>query len=300
VLDFAEHRIGEGGDFAPALEILKVDRKVRASMGLPLRGGEMMQPWARKVGPESPRQVLMLRFAFQIDTLPEGPVDLAMETPGRFVTTLNGHFVNPDKDHGWWVDPCLRRIPIDNAHLRRGENLLECVTDFREDDDLEALYLLGDFGVELRTGHPVMAGRRTPAGVGDWRDQQLPFYGGALSYRYQIRASVRQDERAVLQLSHMKGAMVRVLVDGTEAGCAAWPPYEVDLTRHMDGASHALTLELFGTRRNTFGPLHFADPNPPAIGPMHFVSEGEEWTDGYVLKPCGLLSHPILAFQRKC
>ncbi len=299
VLDFAEYQIGEKGGFAPALEMLKVDRKVRDSLGLPHRGGEMMQPWARKVGPETPRRMVMLRFSFEVDTLPEGPVDVAMEAPGRFVTTLNGHFVNPDKDNGWWVDPCLRRVPIDNSHLRNGENLLECVTDFREDDDLEALYLLGDFGVELRKGRPVIMGRRAPAGVGDWRGQQLPFYGGAVSYRYRIGAAAKPGERVVLQVSQMKGAVARILVDGCEAGCAAWPPYEVDLTQQLDGASHELTLELFGTRRNTFGPLHFADPDPPAIGPGHFVSEGDEWTDSYVLKPAGLLSHPVLLFQSK-
>lgn len=299
VLDFAEHRIGERGGFAPALEILKVDRRVRTSMRLPCRGGEMMQPWAREVSPESPRQMVMLRFAFQVNSLPQGSLSLAMETPGRFVTTLNGHYVNPDKDSGWWVDPCLRRIPIDNGHLLIGENLLECVTDFREDDNLEALYLLGDFGVELINGRPVMMGLRPPAGVGDWRDQQLPFYGGAVSYRYRIRTAAKPGERVVLQVAQLKGAMVRVLVNGREAGVAAWPPYEVDLTPHLDGDRHDLTLEVFGTRRNTFGPLHFADPNPPAIGPEHFVSEGEDWTDSYVLKPAGLLDHPVLMVQRK-
>ena len=299
VLDFAEYQIGEPGGFSAALEILKVDRRVRESMGLPHRGGEMTQPWARKVGPESPRQMVMLRFAFQIETLPEGPMELAMETPGRFVTTLNGHYVNPDKDNGWWVDPCLRRIPIDTAHLRKGENLLECVTGFQEDDNLDALYLLGDFGVELREGLPVILGRRAPAGIGDWRDQQLPFYGGAVSYRYRIQVCAKPGERAVLQVAKMEGAVVRVLVDGAEVGCAAWPPYEVDLTPRLDGGSHELTLELFGSRRNTFGPLHFADPDPPAIGPAHFVSEGDEWTDKYVLKPCGLLGHPAILLQRK-
>ncbi len=299
VLDFAEYQIGELLGFAPALEILKVDRRVRQSMGLPCRGGEMVQPWARKIGPESARQMVMLRFAFQVDSLPEAPISLAMETPGRFVTTLNGHYVNPDKDNGWWVDPCLRRIPIDNGHLRKGENLLELASDFREDDNLEALYLLGDFGVELRGGIPTMVGRRLSTGVGDWRDHQLPFYGGAVSYRYLIRAAAKPGERVVLQVPNMKGAVVRAFIDGKEVGCVGWPPYEVDLTPHLVTAVHELTLEVFGTRRNTFGPLHFADPDPPFIGPGHFVSEGDDWTDSYVLKPSGLLAHPVLMFQRE-
>ena len=82
-------------------------------------------------------------------------------------------------------------------------------------------------------------------------------------------------------------------------GCAAWPPYGIDLTPLLNEAGNELTLEVFGTRRNTFGPLHFSDPDPPSIGPAHFVSEGDEWTDDYVLKPAGLLAHPVLLFQQE-
>ena len=298
VLDYAEHRLGDRGEFSPATEILRIDRSVRAAMGLPLRGGDMVQPWAREVGPHSPRRMLMLRFSFTVASLPEGAVALAMETPGRFVTTLNGHFVNPDKDQGWWVDPCLRVIPLDNAHLRTGENLLELVTDFREDDELEALYLLGDFGVDLQSGRPAVKGRRAMLGLGDWRKQELPFYGGAASYRFRVKASPKRGERAVVSVARACGAVTRVLVDGVEAGCAAWPPYEVDVTRHLTGDAQELTVEVIGSRRNTFGPLHHTDPAPPYVGPDLFVSEGDAWTDAYMLQPVGLLAAPVLHFQQ--
>ena len=50
VLDIADLSV-EGEEWQQDLEILKADQAVRRHFGLPLRGGEMLQPWfARKCG----------------------------------------------------------------------------------------------------------------------------------------------------------------------------------------------------------------------------------------------------------
>jgi len=53
---------------------------------------------------------------------------------------------------------------------------------------------------------------------------------------------------------------------------------------------------VFTSRRNSFGPLHLNDPNPRAIGPGSFVTQGDAWTDAYVVVPSGLLKAPALAY----
>lgn len=50
VLDIADLSV-DGGEWRRDLEILKADQAVRRHFGLPLRGGEMLQPWfVRKYG----------------------------------------------------------------------------------------------------------------------------------------------------------------------------------------------------------------------------------------------------------
>ncbi|MDP2991681.1 MAG: glycosyl hydrolase, partial [Kiritimatiellota bacterium] len=46
-LDRPRYRIGHGA-WQPETEILRVDRAVRSALGIPLRGGQMVQPWAQK------------------------------------------------------------------------------------------------------------------------------------------------------------------------------------------------------------------------------------------------------------
>lgn len=51
-----------------------------------------------------------------------------------------------------------------------------------------------------------------------------------------------------------------------------------------------LAVEVVLTRRNTFGPLHYAPVFAGAYGPEIFLPEGEDYTDSYSLIPQGLLN----------
>ncbi len=293
VLDYAAYRIGEKGGFRAPTEILRIDRAVRDAMGLPRRGGEMMQPWAQEIGPDAPRRLVTLRFSFDATELPGGPLCLALETPRRYVITLNGHEVATDAEAGWWVDPAIRIIPLDSSALKKGKNALEATLDFRCDDNLEAMYLLGEFGV--KPGKKNCAITPLPTlGVGDWRTQGLPFYGGAVVYRYKTTLTPKKGERVFLSAPDFEGAAIHVLVNGNDAGYLSWPPYALDITSHLGEPPAEITLTLFGSRRNCFGPLHQKTETPHAVGPGNFVTEGKDWTDDYALRPCGLLAHPIL------
>ncbi len=298
VLDFASYRIGDRGGFRAPTEILRIDRAVRDAMGQPRRGGEMMQPWAQQIGPDAPRQLVTLRFAFDVSALPQGPVHLALETPRRYVITLNGYDVSTDAEAGWWVDPAIRMVPLDSSVLTKGKNVIEASLDFRSDDNLEAMYLLGEFGVTLGKKRTALTAL-PPLGVGDWCAQGLPFYGGAATYRYKTSLTPKKGERVVLAAPEFEGATVHVLVNGKDAGYLSWPPYELDITACLDNGPADIALTVFGSRRNCFGPLHQKTATPPAIGPNNFVTEGKDWTDHYVLKPCGLLAHPVLKVMAK-
>lgn len=298
VLDRPAFKVGNV-QWQPADEVLRVDRAVRKAAGLPHRGGGMVQPWARKPTGKPPIN-LTLRYRFEVDEVPGTALTLAFETPERFDTLkLNGQPISLTTVNGWWVDKAIQTLPVDPAVLVIGENIFELTMRYNEHDGLEAMFLLGDFGVRLEGTTAVMQSLPTTLKVGDICGQGLPFYTGAVTYVVCLEVSLPAGERAVLEIPQFAGACIRVLGDGKPLGLLGWPPYELDITELVaDGKEHELAIQLVGTRRNSFGPLHLVNPDPAWTGPGEFITQGEGWRDDYHLKPAGLLAPPVISQRR--
>jgi len=297
VLDRAQFRVRDGHWRGPT-EILKVDQAVRDALKMPRRGGQMVQPWARRPTAAKPTPIA-LRYVVQIDALPAGPIWLAVETPDRFAITINGQPMSSDAGDGWWTDLSIRRLPIDPAVLRVGVNEILMEIDFIEEDNLEASFLLGSFGVRLDASREraILVEPASRLRAGDWCKQGLPFYGGSVTYRRKVQVQRQPEERVFVTLPKWAGGVVRVLVDGQAAGYIKWQPYELDITDAIDGDAIDLGIEVIGHRRNAFGPLHQAPPAPPWVGPFNFITEGDAWQDAYGLHPSGMLAAPVLSIR---
>jgi len=296
VLDRAWYRIG-GGEWQGPKEILKIDGAIRDALGLPRRGGAMVQPWARKPARARPVPVA-LRYEVQIDSLPTGAIHLVAERPDRFMIRVNGRPISPEADEGWWADPALRRIPIDVALLRRGRNEIVATLDFVQEDDLEAMFLLGAFGVRVEAENATIGNLPARLKAGDWVGQGLPFYGAGVVYRRSVPIDLAAGERVFLVLGKWAGTCVRLVSGGEELAVLCWPPYEADITEAVRNGAIDLGIHVIGSRRNCFGPLHQAPPEPAWVGPGNFVTEGNAWQEAYNLRPCGLLAAPWLSVRR--
>lgn len=123
-----------------------------------------------------------LRFRFYVDEVPKG-VRLAVETPERFVIRLNGSALPAVETDAFWVDACFKRIPVPDTLLRAGENELTLQAAFTPDLNLEAAYLLGDFGVRLSGLEKHLTALPSVLRAGDTVPQGLPFYGAGIGYR---------------------------------------------------------------------------------------------------------------------
>lgn len=295
VLDRPAYRLEDGQWQAPD-EVLRIDNAVRDALGVPRRGGRMKQPWAQDPVP-APRTVAVdLRFAIQVETVPNAPLWLALEHPTAYDASLNGVELDLTPDDGWWVDPSLRRVPVDPALFQEGENSLDLRIEYPETFvGLESFFLLGSFGVRVNGTEASLVEAPAALQTGDWCDQGLPFYSGNVAYRERIEPRLGTGQRMFVRIPQYRGVAVRVLVDGDQAGIAAWPPFEVDVTAWVaQKSSVTLTLEVLGHRRNSHGPLHLTDPSPRWLGSAQFVTDGDLWTDEYRLVPCGLTAPPVL------
>ncbi len=297
-LDRPRYCIG-GGDWQEPEEILRVDHRVRDALGIPHRGGQMVQPWAREL-PEQPKSVpVALAYTFEATAIPTGDLFLAIEQPRAFLVSVNGVRVDTDADCGWWTDRSLRKLPVDPSIIRIGTNEIALECHYTElHPGLEIVYLLGNFGAKAKGTDVTITAPPASLRLGNWVPQGLAFYSGSVSYRKTIRPKLSRGERLFVQVPKYAGAAVRVLVDGQSAGIIAWEPNEVDITDRLSGPTADLCIEVIGHRRNSHGPLHLSREHPRWIGPAEFATGGDDWTENYVLVPCGLMAPPRLIVRK--
>lgn len=293
VLDFARCSIN-GGEWQPRTEILKVDRSVRAQFGIPQRSGHMVQPWYRLKFEPAPSVLgrVALEFDFKCEVIPEGPLFLVMEQPRQFAVTINGHPISTDQQTGWWVDIALQKIELSADRLMRGANTIRLETDYRDTTGIEAIYLLGQFGVATGGGTVTLGKMPDALKIGDLTGQGLSFYGSSVIYEATIPIRPSADQRLILSVPKFEGACINVR-SGKGSRIIAFPPYEADVTDLLEPGK-PLEIEVVLTRRNTFGPLHQVPMRAPAYGPESWRTQGESFSDDYMLYPAGLLEPPIL------
>ncbi|HUS47731.1 MAG TPA: glycosyl hydrolase [Phycisphaerae bacterium] len=298
VLDRPRYRIA-GGKWRGPDDVLRIDVAVRDAMGIPHRGGAMMQPWARPKPADPKRTGVTLAYNFNVKTPPGGSLYLALERPETFTIRVNGQTLSSDAECGWWCDKSLRKIAVDPSLLRAGDNEIVLDCDYSENHSgLEIVYLLGNFGTQVKGTEITMTAAPQTLRLGDWVNQGLAFYSGAVSYCRTIRPRVRKGERLFVEVPDYRGAAVRVLVNGQAAGVIGWEPNEVDITDYVGDGPVELRIELVSHRRNSHGPLHLNEKWPFWHGPGSYTTTGKQWIDGYQLVPCGLMAPPNLVVRR--
>ena len=261
----------------------------------------MVQPWyAEKYkGKEyaEPLGVLKMNFPFSVSVVPSDSVFLCLETPQRFTILVNGRRLPSQDEHGWFIDNSIRRIYVPSDMFRLGENSVELVGHFSRNLDLEAIYLTGRFGVDLKGIRKTITRLPDKLRVGDVVSQGLPFYSGAVCYRIDGLPSPAEGERLKLTVDGFDGGCLELLNEGSHQICG-WAPYELDVTQAARKGEPAL-LNVVLTRRNTFGPLHQVPELVGAYGPGNWTTEGDSFTmERYMLLPAGLTHRPSLLLER--
>ncbi|MDR2176687.1 MAG: hypothetical protein LBP20_01435 [Treponema sp.] len=282
LLDMAEFAL-DNGAFRPREEVLRLDDLLREELGWPLRGKAWAQPWVEK--DTSTPHTLRLRCGFDSELEIEG-AELALENAATSRVTLNGEAAVPTPQ--WYVDKCITRLRL--PAIKRGANALELTLPYGRAVNVEAMYLLGDFGVRTAGTLCTLTPPVRTLAFGDITRQGLPFYGGNIVYH--LEAECRTPELLV-GASCYRGHLLRVRVDGVDRGVIAYSPYELKVPGLSPGR-HNVDIVYFGSRINTFGQLHCNMRDGCYWGPGSWRTEGPEWTYEYRFWPQGVLKSPEL------
>lgn len=280
VLDYMKLLVDDGFE-TDVQEVLKADRSLREHLGIPYRGGEMLQPWysVKYCGGDTQKLCTVTqKFYVAVEKLPSG-VQLAIEDL-RHVTKLqvNGTEIAL-QPVGKWRDICFDCLEIPDQLWKVGENQITVQMDYYKTCGFEALYLLGSFGVTVNAdGSTVLNELPDTLKVGDISEQGLPFYSGSVVYELPQPEGIYQ-----VKMNRFGGALTKAV--GAEEKPMAFEPYETCV-------KDLKAIEVILTSRNTFGPLHQLPKVCATYGPGSFVTEGKQWTDSYVLYEQGLLEKP--------
>lgn len=295
VLDRCRWRFA-GGQWSEPVPVFLAQKQLREQMGLvDISHSNIAQPWVRYAQPSTvPPRTVELEFTFRAAALPEGGIDLVVESAELYEIQVNGKPVDA-RVAGWWLDKSMDRVPL--QHVERGDNQLVLRCEYRDapEYEIEECYLIGNFRVDRATDEiGPEAGVLRP---GDWCDQGYPYYAGNLFYGQDVDIRPRAGDRVILKVGPHFGACVAVHVNGRLAGVRGWAPYEVDITRRLKPGRNHIEIEVCGSPRNLLGPNHLPRRRPPMTGPWDFVRL-DEWVEKRNLVPYGLFGEVVLQVLR--
>lgn len=284
ILDIARYSL-DGGEYEDYEEMLRIDKKLREKLGYPMANGEDVQPWVIKE--EKPGHIVTLSFKINSE-INVKKIDLAAEE--IISAALNGKDVVLS-DNGWYFDKSIRRYPL--PEIPEGESELVVCVPFGKRVSLENMFILGDFDVRVSGCQSVITKKTSQISFGTITNQGMPFYGGNITYSFDIAAV---SESMTVQVPKILGALAKVSIDGENKGVIACAPYKLQIDGIKAG-KHKVELEFFGNRYNTFSALHNCG-NITWPGPSMWYSEKENWCYEYVLKNTGIMQSPVIEFYR--
>jgi hypothetical protein len=283
LLDMPEYALN-GEHFRPREEILKLGNILRRELGFNPRGNHIAQPWVEN--DFSTPHTVRLRYTFNSETVIEN-AKLALEEADSAIITLNGE--KAMKIDGWYVDKCIKTVGL--PQIIKGENTLTSEIPYGRKTNLEAMYLLGDFGVLVAGTACTLTPPVTTLAFGDITRQGLPFYGGNIGYHFTAASKGGFIE---IEATHYRGQIIGVKIDGTQKGSIIYSPYRLRVDGLADG-EHDIELILYGNRINTFGQLHNVSRNEGYWwGPNSWRTTGAEWSYEYKFWEQGILKAPAV------
>lgn len=285
LLDMAQYKLDDG-EWQNREEILRIDNIFREQLGYPLRMEAFAQPWLnQEEEPYSHRMTLRFDIQSEVEV---AEVELAAEDAADYRVWWNGQEIK-EAVSGWYVDRCIQRIPV--GSIGKGKNELLVEIPYNSKRNVESMYLLGAFGVQVSGSRSVITGEVKKLSFGDITGQGLPFYGGNVIYHIELETKAQNLK---VQTSMFRNPVLAVHMDGKKCGYIAFSPYTLDLGS-VSAGRHKMDITAFGNRINTFGTLHNCDRATQWYGPNAWRTEEEAWAYEYQLKETGILKRPVVS-----
>ena len=233
-------------------------------------------------------------YHFLVDKVPE-KLEVVAEHPDLCHLRVNGMDVSwiPDAH---WMDHHFGVADITDLTVS-GENHVEIVVDvFNVLMEVDAIYLKGNFGVEIRDGKWTITEAKKMT-YGSWREQGYPFYSQAVNYQYRFEMD-EVPEMALLDLADYDASAISLTVNGEYAGLLHEDGRRAkDIAEYLKEGENTVTLRVCGSLKNLLGP-HFVKDRGTAWPAMwkaspKYLSDAENFD----LMDFGLWEAPVISYE---
>ena len=235
---------------------------------------------------------------------------MAVEPDPFAVYMLNGKPAGEILPDAHFIDRSIRVLELDPAALRHGANCFEVKTQFvqrpeiREtlerakcfegesnklffDSEVEAVYLLGEFGCfncgkvqlqapccKLLSGPFEIGSVPESLSAGDLTGSGYPFFSGTFSLEKNFILTAEQARKlSTLTFTPFRANSVEAELNGVRLAPVWSAPYRLDVSGMLREGENHLRLHITTSCRNTLGPLHTRTVEPMAVGPFSFLME---------------------------
>ncbi|MEV5025636.1 glycosyl hydrolase [Paenibacillus sp. LPE1-1-1.1] len=286
ILDQCQFRMKEE-QWSEPMEVWRAQRIIRERLGMRqvLHSGNLQRYfWIHEEHPgnETPFE---LRFTFTAAEVPSNDTYFVFEDAHRFDFELNGRRIDAEPD-GYYLDVSMKKVKLPT--LREGVNTLDVFIAYCNDMELENGYIIGDFAVD---SYRRIVDEPSNLSYGDWRSQGYPYYCGSMNYCFEIEKETNAGNGYSLVFGRYEAVLMDVKVNGAACKMIPWRcEAYVDLDPFLvtDGENRVV-IEVVGSPRNLFGPLHQLDTNPKWMDWWSFHPEDNDYTTEYRGTPYGLI-----------
>ena len=252
VIDRLSVSFDDGTTFGPE----DLDHRVRSRIAEQFGTADALlwQPWVamRKGVFDNKGGRIVLRYRFE-SVLEKPKAFAVIENMSAGELRVNGEMLDIT-NASWHWDRAFDKVEITNL-VKDGENTMDFAFNYDFLSEVEAAYVVGDFGVEIVDairGRIVAEPEKIE--VGSWTDQGYPFYTGKMTYKTSFEAD--SPSRAVLRLARPSGTLFKVRVNGREAGRLFWRPWILDISRYVQEGKNDIEIEFVSSLQNAWGPRH--------------------------------------------
>jgi hypothetical protein len=188
-----------------------------------------------------------------IDKSDINTIRAVVERAGLWDVKINGIQILPEEGE-FCTDTDFLVYPV-GPYLDHGQNTLTIhLPKMHILAEVMPIYIIGDFLVKPgSTGYEITGGDIDT--TGSWRDNGLPFYSNAVIYSQVFNLPNPGSYRYKVKQGKWKGIVAEVIVNGHSAGLIAWPPYELEVTKFINKGSNEISVKIYGSLQNTFGPF---------------------------------------------
>lgn len=280
-LDYCCYRLDQE-EWSQIMEVWQAQAEIRKHLHMRqvhVNGIEQRYKWVDAIHPEDGHKV-ELRFTFFAGQIFSG-ISLAVEGLNQFQVFLNGEAVNTEPT-GWLLDHEFQLCQL--KEIRKGENQLLLSCSYKNNMELENIYLSGGFGVNKERCLTTL-----PAGlnIGDWTKQGLKHYCGSVKY-FITYESDKKAAQTWLKLPKIEAVCVKVTINKHKVDLPWDFCQEILIGEWLVPGENKIEVEVIGSPRNMMGPFHLKE-KPNRTYDACFCPAPDKYNEEYLLVPYGIM-----------